>query len=479
MRVPVLSVYDANGNKIAIPAIKGNKGAQGVKGDKGDKGEKGDKGDPGSLVIKGYFNSLTELCETITFPTAGDTYGVGTQAPYHIYIYDPADACWVDNGTIQGAKGDKGDRGEKGDTGADGATGKGISDIAKINTVGKLDTYRISFSDGTSSQFTVTNGSDGTKGDKGDRGIQGIQGVQGIQGQKGDKGDTGVGISYIRLDENYMLHFDMSDGTTSFLTRSVRGERGPLPVKGTDYWTAADKDEIVADVVEELAQGASLSLVVVNGLEEPAEPSENMIWVKSETAVPKWSVSSQRPETGLVNGQVWLREMYMPLCEITPSGSNVSFSIAQCWQYVDGEWIWQDCEVYTDGAWRGIGVYLYKSGTGWNGNFGGYNRGAWSENTTHEYFQSSGTTSGSELRNSTPISAGVFRYVFIDIDPNASSNNFLYISRTSSSSGQITKDTYTGERGTYRLSLNNVTEDFYLLASGGASGGKIYNIWFC
>jgi len=36
MNVPILTVYDNNGNAIEIPAIKGNTGAKGDKGDKGD-----------------------------------------------------------------------------------------------------------------------------------------------------------------------------------------------------------------------------------------------------------------------------------------------------------------------------------------------------------------------------------------------------------------------------------------------------------
>lgn len=54
----------------------------------------------------------------------------------------------------------------------------------------------------------------GIKGDKGDAGTQGIQGEKGEKGDKGDKGDT--------------------------------GETGYTPVKGTDYYTEADKTEMVS-----------------------------------------------------------------------------------------------------------------------------------------------------------------------------------------------------------------------------------------
>ena len=53
-------------------------------------------------------------------------------------------------------------RGAKGDTGATGETGNGISNIRKTSTSGLVDTYTISYTDGTSTTFTVTNGQNGT-----------------------------------------------------------------------------------------------------------------------------------------------------------------------------------------------------------------------------------------------------------------------------------------------------------------------------
>ncbi|MDE6655548.1 MAG: hypothetical protein K2J85_00985 [Anaeroplasmataceae bacterium] len=55
--------------------------------------------------------------------------------------------------------------------GETGSNGKGISLIEKKSTNGKTDTYLIVFSDGTSEEFTVTNGSDGTNGENGDDGL--------------------------------------------------------------------------------------------------------------------------------------------------------------------------------------------------------------------------------------------------------------------------------------------------------------------
>ena len=61
-----------------------------------------------------------------------------------------------------GEKGDKGDKGDKGNTGNTGATGNGISTVAKTGTSGLVDTYTITFTNGTTTTFTVTNGADGT-----------------------------------------------------------------------------------------------------------------------------------------------------------------------------------------------------------------------------------------------------------------------------------------------------------------------------
>jgi hypothetical protein len=53
-------------------------------------------------------------------------------------------------------------RGAKGETGDTGETGNGISNIRKTSTSGLVDTYTITYTDGTSTTFTVTNGQNGT-----------------------------------------------------------------------------------------------------------------------------------------------------------------------------------------------------------------------------------------------------------------------------------------------------------------------------
>lgn len=138
----------------------GETGPQGPVGPKGKQGVKGDKGDTGSgFKVLGYFSTQEELGSTIVSPQAGDAYGVGTGAPYDIYIYDAINSVWKNNGPLQGAQGPKGDKGDTGPQGPQGERG----DI----------------------------GPQGLQGIQGDPGPQGPTGEQGPKGDKGDRGPEG------------------------------------------------------------------------------------------------------------------------------------------------------------------------------------------------------------------------------------------------------------------------------------------------
>ena len=66
-----------------------------------------------------------------------------------------------DLSNIKGETGEQGPQGEKGDKGEAGKDGVGILKIEKTKTEGLVDTYTITFTDETTTTFTVTNGSEG------------------------------------------------------------------------------------------------------------------------------------------------------------------------------------------------------------------------------------------------------------------------------------------------------------------------------
>lgn len=61
-----------------------------------------------------------------------------------------------------GPQGPQGETGATGPTGPTGATGNGIASITLVSTVGKVKTYRITMTDGSTFDFTVTDGADGS-----------------------------------------------------------------------------------------------------------------------------------------------------------------------------------------------------------------------------------------------------------------------------------------------------------------------------
>lgn len=54
--------------------------------------------------------------------------------------------------------------GRDGSPGLPGAAGNGIANITKTSTSGLVDTYTITYTNGTTTTFTVTNGQNGTNG---------------------------------------------------------------------------------------------------------------------------------------------------------------------------------------------------------------------------------------------------------------------------------------------------------------------------
>ena len=105
-----------------------------------------------SFEIKGYYASTAALEEGVPEPAPGDAYCVGSTAPYDVYIYDGVSGEWINNGTIQGAKGD---------TGAAGTT------------------------------FTPHLDGNGNLSWTNDGGLDNPE-TQNIRGAKGDKGETGA-----------------------------------------------------------------------------------------------------------------------------------------------------------------------------------------------------------------------------------------------------------------------------------------------
>ena len=105
----------------------------------------------------------------------------------------------------------------------------------------------------------------GEKGDKGDRGEQGTPGVQGAKGETGATGEKGAdGTPATHRWSGTTLYITSASGTSSANLKGDKGDKGDTgatgangkdgytPVKGTDYFTDADKAEMVSAVISAL-----------------------------------------------------------------------------------------------------------------------------------------------------------------------------------------------------------------------------------
>ena len=142
--------------------------------------------------------------------------------------------------TFTVTNGANGTNGTDGQDGQDGEDGVGITGITKTGTAGLVDTYTISFSNGTSSTFTVTNGKDGEDGQDGQDGAEGPQGPAGTDGTDGKDGKDGRGISKIEksgtvgLVDTYTITYTDSTTQTFNITNGADGQQGPAGQDGND-----------------------------------------------------------------------------------------------------------------------------------------------------------------------------------------------------------------------------------------------------
>ena len=107
--------------------------------------------------ILGYYDNVSALESGVPSPSIGDAYGIGTAAPYDIYIWDGVD--WKNNGPIQGPDGQKGENG---------ADGRAATVRVGTVTTGAPGSQATVNNSGTQSDavldFTIPRGADGQTG---------------------------------------------------------------------------------------------------------------------------------------------------------------------------------------------------------------------------------------------------------------------------------------------------------------------------
>lgn len=180
-----------------IKGPKGDTGAQGPQGTQGPKGDTGDQGPQGDTGAKGDKGDK------------GDTGAAGYTPVRGVDYWTEADKQEIIDSIPSGG------------TGAGGEDGGYY--IPSVDSDGNL-----SWAASKSGMQAVSGANiKGPQGQKGDTGAQGPKGDTGAKGDTGEKGDTGAA--------------------------------GYTPVKGTDYWTAAERQAMIDDVLAAIPVGDEVS----------------------------------------------------------------------------------------------------------------------------------------------------------------------------------------------------------------------------
>jgi hypothetical protein len=156
-----LGIKTDNEQSYTYVDLEGPQGPQGVQGE--------------AFTIKKTYSSVAEMDADFNNMQVGDYVMIANsvETEDNAKLYTRGEEAWIFITDFSGATGIQGEQGPQGiqgpqgpqgipgPRGETGATGNGILSIQKTATVGLVDTYTITFTDGTTTTFDVTNGEDG------------------------------------------------------------------------------------------------------------------------------------------------------------------------------------------------------------------------------------------------------------------------------------------------------------------------------
>ena len=175
--------------EFKIPNI-GKTGPQGPAGPQGEPGTDGT-----SFLVKGRYDTLSELEAAHPTGNAGDAYAVGTADSNVIYLWDTDKQEWTSVGSLQGPQGEPGPAGEIGPQGLQGEPGPAgergpEGPQGKPGPAGERGPQGLQGDPGPTGE-RGPQGLQGEHGPAGERGPQGLQGEPGPAGERGPEGPQG------------------------------------------------------------------------------------------------------------------------------------------------------------------------------------------------------------------------------------------------------------------------------------------------
>ena len=223
--------------------------------------------------------------------------------------------------------------------------------------------------------------------------------------------------------------------------------------------------------------GAALNYTVVGGTTQPTTPTENMIWVNTDSEITSHVFSTTEP-TSPVAGMVWFN---------TGTSSNAAFNALKkntitvyptgCKQYVSGAWVDKTAKTYQGGAWVDWEFILYDNGISGVTFATSLTGAATATETDGAWVLFSGKTSSASramLHTEEQIDLTKYNKVLLNytVTEKGGSVTALLAVRSALSGGIVASLSIDSAVGTYdvELDISDVNQSLYIAVSNGNGG---------
>ena len=105
-----------------------------------------------------------------------------------------------------------------------------------------------------------------------------------------------------------------------------------------------------------------IDLTIVGSTTQPSNPTENTIWVNTDTPINGYAFSATEPENP-VESMVWFEINTNSSAAMNINKENmVMLYPSSCSQYINGAWVTKDVQAFLNGKWINLRTYFYNKG---------------------------------------------------------------------------------------------------------------------
>ena len=254
--------------------------------------------------------------------------------------------------------------------------------------------------------------------------------------------------------------------------------------------------------------GTALNVKVIGDTAQPANPSENTIWVNTSAKITEWVFSPVKP-TDPVAGMVWFLtwvESSVPFNALKKN--EIELFPMKAYQYIDSAWVYKEAQSYQGSSWKDWFLYIVDIAATHMEVAGALNVTAWRPSTSSAEGQKpnqsissvsgitlslpdgdSGTAGSLFTSRTIDLSAYSTMKIYVESASTEQSNGYVRFGATKSGANNYVvsaaKTICSGENGsvsakTISLDVSDLTGTYYLfinLYGGGAKSIKFSKWW--